>query len=173
MKRVGFSTDAIHAAIERENRTVQPVLHDALVNKIKRVSAQWDDAPPLWLTDPALFCDDPQLNHDEHHLLLFLVQRLRSDSTRRIGTRALADRLGLRRERVLAAKNGLITKRRIEWHDQGQQPGSFRVLPWAPAESVPPAGTELQERQRQQQKPSSSKALRSSVPPPGTQERAA
>lgn len=177
MKRVGFDPSSIVAAVERENRARQPVLHPTHLDRLKRTVYKWTDSAPLWLTDPAAFTDDPVLNGDERSLLRFLIQRLRSDGTRHIGVRELARQMAWRGERVIAAKRGLLAKHRVGWTDNGRfKPGTFEVRSWAPADSsqgVPPVGTELPEHLKEQTNLSSPHRPSSSVPPPGTRKRAA
>jgi hypothetical protein len=146
MKRVGFDDFSIAAALEAQNFARQPVLDAPTLARLTRSIRRWK-ATPSWLLDPVAFILDERLNADERFLLLFLIQRLRADGSRRIGTRSLARQLAWRGERVLRAKRGLIEHGRIKWSDAGSQPGFFRVLLWTPPEDfsspVPPVGTEL------------------------------
>jgi hypothetical protein len=176
MKRVGFHPVSIAAALEVENDARQPVLDEATMARLTRAVRGWNDAPP-WLSDPVEFILDDRLHADERLLLLFLIQRLRADGSRRIGTRTLARQLRWRLARVLAAKRGLVAHGRIEWTAAGGfRSGLFRVLAWTASEDssscVPPVGTELPNSHRGISPGSTLIDQRSSVPPVGTLEAA-
>jgi hypothetical protein len=176
MKRVGFDPVSIAVALEVENDARQPVLDEATMARLTRSVRRWNDVPP-WLADPVAFVLDDRLHADERLLLLFLIQRLRSDGSRSIGTRTLARQLRWRLERVIAAKRGLVKHGRIEWSDAGGfRSGLFRVLAWTASEdsssTVPGVGTELANSLRGISPGFTLTDQRSSVPSVGTLEAA-
>ncbi len=143
MRRAGWSGQAIHAALEAENRAVcHPPLPSAEIAQVAKSAAQW--LPP-WISDPIAFLDDPRLDSLARFVLWGLVQHANHKGETFVGCRGLGAELGLDKDTVARRLKLLIVTGRVEIVSSNRSKTVRRVKPFAPVATVAsPRGGEAQ-----------------------------
>jgi hypothetical protein len=135
LRRQALGLEAIRAALTVETEGWADPIDITLIDKVIAAASRWS-APPLWITDPIAFVDDPRLGKHERLILLVLCLRAKTDATRRIGIRRLAGIAKTSKGTMMTALERLREHDRISEKGRSRQrePTTYVIHDWSSAE---------------------------------------
>ena len=134
----GLALPAVEAALPVQNRErCRPELPEGDVETILQSASQWP-APPVWITDPVRFVDDPAVSGRARFVLLILAHHADADGYCGSSDRYLGRRTGFGKNAIGDLLRELERAGRIRIVRRAPKVRSvYQVLNWLPHDSSP------------------------------------